>query len=50
MAVWDVISRLCQWSAGGYLFCLREAFEGVGGFDERFYAGEELHISQALKH
>ncbi len=47
---WDVISRLCQWSAGGYLFCLREAFRDVGGFDERFYASEELHISQALKH
>ena len=48
--VWDAISRLCQWAAGGYLFCLREAFEGVGGFDERFYASEELHMSQALKH
>ncbi len=47
---WDVISRLCQWAAGGYLFCLREAFRDVGGFDERFYASEELHMSQTLKH
>ncbi len=47
---WDTISRLCQWAAGGYLFCLREAFRDVGGFDECFYASEELHMSQALKH
>ena len=46
---WDAISRLCQWAAGSYLFCLREAFDGVGGFDERFYASEELHMSRALK-
>ena len=49
-SVWNTISRLCQWAAGGYLFCLREAFTDVGGFDERFYVGEELYISRALKH
>jgi glycosyltransferase involved in cell wall biosynthesis len=47
---WDTISRLCQWAAGSYLFCVRQAFEDVGGFDERFYASEELHASEALKH
>jgi glycosyltransferase involved in cell wall biosynthesis len=46
---WDAVSRLCQWAPGGYLFCLRQAFLDVGGFDERFYASEELHMSQALK-
>jgi len=48
--LWNVISVLCRWAAGGYLFCLHEAFEDVGGFDEEFYASEELHISRALKH
>ena len=24
-------------------------FEAVGGFDEQFYAGEEMHLSRALK-
>jgi len=48
--LWNVISVLCHWAAGGYLFCLREAFVDLGGFDEEFYASEELHISRGLKH
>jgi glycosyltransferase involved in cell wall biosynthesis len=41
--------RLAGWAAGCYLFCTREAFVAVGGFDERFYGAEELVISRALK-
>ncbi len=26
---------------GCFLFCTREAFEAIGGFDERYFAGED---------
>jgi hypothetical protein len=38
--------RLCT---GAFLFCTRETFERVGGFDESLYAAEEYYLSQALK-
>ncbi len=31
------------------MYCLREAHQATGGFDERFYASEEIHFSRALK-
>lgn len=40
------VSRL---AAGCFVFCKRSAFEAVGGFDERYFAAEELGLSQALK-
>jgi glycosyltransferase involved in cell wall biosynthesis len=49
LGLWRGVSRVTRWAAGSYLFCLREAFLEVGGFDERFYASEELHLSRALK-
>ena len=45
-----VLMKLLRWAAGSYVFCLREAFHAVGGFDERYYASEELHFSRALGH
>jgi hypothetical protein len=41
--------RVFRWGAGCYLFALRDAFEAVGGFDERFYASEEAHFSRAIR-
>lgn len=35
--------------AGGFLFTTRANFDAVGGFDERFYAGEEVFFTKALK-
>ncbi|HUI99246.1 MAG TPA: glycosyltransferase [Usitatibacter sp.] len=41
--------RLARWAAGCFLFCTRAAFEAAGGFDERYYASEEIWLSKALK-
>lgn len=36
--------------AGGcFLFARRDAFAAAGGFDEAFFASEEVHLSRALK-
>jgi glycosyltransferase involved in cell wall biosynthesis len=43
------VMRCCNWAAGCFMFARRDAFEAVGGFDERFYASEEIHLSRALK-
>jgi glycosyltransferase involved in cell wall biosynthesis len=40
---------LMKWAAGCFLFCRRDAFEAAGGFDETYFAAEEIHMSQALK-
>lgn len=49
VGLWNLISRLCRLAAGSFLFCTRESFERVGGFDELLYASEELAFSKALK-
>lgn len=41
--------RLCGWAAGCFIFCTKEAFEAVAGFDETYFASEERFLSQALK-
>ena len=35
--------------AGAFIFARREAFEAAGGFDEQFFAGEEVYLSLALR-
>ena len=35
--------------SGAFLFCTRSAFETVGGFDEQYYAAEEVGFVAALK-
>ena len=36
-------------AAGCFLFCSREAFVAVGGFDETFFGAEEIVMSRALR-
>lgn len=40
---------MMRWAAGCFIFVRRDAFEKAGGFDERYYASEEIHLSKALK-
>lgn len=49
LRLWNTMSRTFRWAAGSFLFARRDAFEEVGGFDERFYAAEEIFLSEALK-
>lgn len=39
---------LARLASGCFLFCKREAFEAVGGFDEKLFAAEEAYLSRAL--
>lgn len=49
MAVVSWILRLAGWAAGCFIFVRRDVFERVGGFDERYFASEEIHLSRAVK-
>jgi len=46
---WNTISALFRLAAGSFLFCRREAWEETGGFNEEYYAAEELFFSRAIK-
>lgn len=41
--------RLLGLASGCFLFCTREAFFAVGGFDESLFGAEEAAMSQALR-
>jgi glycosyltransferase involved in cell wall biosynthesis len=48
-AVVNTASRLLGLAAGCFMFVRREAFDAVGGFDERVFFTEEIGLSRALK-
>ena len=47
--IWLFLSKTFKWACGACVFCTRDAFMETGGFDERYYASEEIHFSKALK-
>ena len=47
MARW--IMQRAGWAPGCFFFAERGAFERAGGFDERYFASEEIHTSRAMK-
>lgn len=49
LACWNGISATLSLAAGSYVFCLRAAWEDVGGFEEGVYAAEEIYFSRKLK-
>ena len=47
--LWEFLSKSTQTAAGSFMFCLQEAYQAVGGFDERLFASEEIRLSKQLK-
>jgi glycosyltransferase involved in cell wall biosynthesis len=43
------LSRATRLAFGCFLFCRKDAFDAVAGFDETLFASEELALSRALK-
>lgn len=46
-ATW--LLRTCGWAAGCFMFVRADVFHRAGGFDERYFASEEIHLSRAVK-
>lgn len=49
IGTWNTLSRVMKWAAGSFVFCRSDAFRAIEGFDEKYYAAEELYFSSALK-
>ena len=49
LRLWNRWSRISKEAAGSFLYCRREAFETLGGFDAKFFAGEEIDFSRRLQ-
>jgi len=49
VTLWNFVSRHLNVAAGAFIFCRKADWETVGGFDEAYYAGEELNFSTKLK-
>lgn len=47
--LWNTASRVRRWVAGSFILVRATAFREVGGFDLRFFAGEELDLAQRLQ-
>jgi len=43
------LMRTAGWAAGCFMFVRADVFRLAGGFDERYFASEEIHLSRALK-
>jgi len=43
------VLRRAKWAAGCFVFVRKDVFDRVGGFDERYFASEEIHFSRAVK-
>ncbi len=48
LATWNALARRLHLAAGCFVFVRRDAFTAVGGFDERYYAGDEVLLSRQL--
>jgi glycosyltransferase involved in cell wall biosynthesis len=48
--LWNWLSRTFRLLAGSFIFCDAKAFREAGGFGQELFAGEELELSQKLKH
>ncbi|GAB2518206.1 glycosyltransferase [Lysobacter humi (ex Lee et al. 2017)] len=48
LALGTTLVRMLRIAPGCFIFCTRAAFAATGGFDERWYAGEDVAMSRAL--
>jgi len=46
-SIW--LARQLRITGGAFLFCRRDVFEAVGGFDESLYAAEEIRLCRQLR-
>ena len=49
MPVMSAFMRISRQTGGAFLFCTRAAFDAAGGWDESYFAAEEIHFVKALK-
>ena len=49
LGIWNTISRVMSWPAGSFFYMKRSAFQTVGGFDEEYFASEEIHLGWKLR-
>ncbi len=49
LRAWNALAARFSLAAGCFVFARRDAFEAIGGFDERYYAGDEVILSRRLK-
>ena len=47
--IWNLSSRNFKLLAGSFIFCEAEAFQKIGGFNEKMFAAEELDLGSRLK-
>jgi glycosyltransferase involved in cell wall biosynthesis len=47
--MFNLLWKPLKYAAGCFLFAKRAGFDAAGGFDERYYASEEIWLSRALK-
>ncbi len=47
--MWNVVSVLLRYAAGSFIFVLKPVFDEIGGFDEQYFAAEEVYLSRAIK-
>ena len=46
--LWNKHAGIRKWVAGCYIFCLKSAFDDIGGFREDIYAAEEIYFAQSM--
>ena len=47
--LWNLYSVKFGMAAGCFIYCLKEAFDAVGGFSQNVYASEEIWFSRQLR-
>lgn len=45
----NLLIRRFGWFGGCFMFCRRDVFQGIGGFDERLFVAEEVRFGRALR-